>query len=126
MCSKEKEKTWREKLIWKKRNHFIQDHRVKPISPFGLVQLALPGCCLLHSSVKIWKTDLKCPWRRISAPVAFSSGKSLFILDDRVQMQFSSCTIRERRTCLIMDKVCHCLCLLLLSLCQCVSEENDS
>lgn len=67
------EKTWREKLIWKKRNHFIPDHTVKPISPFGLVQLPILGCCLLHSSVNIWKTDLKCPRASHFCPCSFFS-----------------------------------------------------
>ena len=71
MCSKEKEKARGEKLISKKRNYFIPDHTVKPIKPFGLVQLVILGFCLLHSSMKIWKTDLTCLWLHIPSPMAF-------------------------------------------------------
>lgn len=110
MCSKERKKARREKLISKKGNHFIPDHAVKPISPCGLVQVAILGYCLLHSSVKIWKSDLMCLWLHTSAPSTFSQKKTLFIFDIcHLQMHFSSCIICKESTCVIMDKVFHSL-----------------
>lgn len=120
---KGKEKAGWEKLILKKRNHFIPEHTAKPISPLRLVQLAIQGCCLLHSSPRIWKTDLICLWLHFSAPrCCFSRG----ILHFRQSMQFSSCIICEEGTCAIMDNVFDSLYLLLLLSRQGVSEENDS
>lgn len=85
MRSKERKKAQREKLISKKRNHFIPDHTIKPISPFGLVQVAILGFCLLQSSVEIWKTDLMRLWLRMSAPRTLSLRKTLFIFDSHLQ-----------------------------------------
>lgn len=102
----------REKLIVKERNHFTADHvAVKPISPFGLVQVVMLSLCLLHSSVKIWKSDHS--FRPVASCFcsqhSFSEGKTLFIFDSHLQMHFSLCVICDESPCVITDKVFHSL-----------------
>lgn len=87
-----------EKLIVKERNHFTAGHvAAKPISPFGLAQAVMLGLCLLHSSVKIWKSD--------------HSFRFTFLLPahSHLQMHFSPSVICDESSCVITDKVFHSL-----------------
>lgn len=129
----QKERGWgvsRENLIVKERNHFTADHvAVKPISPFGLVQVVMLGLCLLHSSVKIWKSDhsFRPVASRFCSCRSFSEGKTLFIFDSHLQMHFFSvCHLRWKPMCDHGQGFPFLKCLPPLLLCQCVSEENDS
>lgn len=133
MRSKGKEKkkgASREKLIVKERNHFTADHvAVKPISPFGLVQVAMLGLCLLHSSVKIWKSDhsFRPVALRFCSRRSFSEGKnSIYFWQSFTDALFSVCHLRWKPVCDHGQGFPFLKCLPPLLLCQCVSEENDS
>lgn len=118
-------KARREKLIPKKRNHFIPDHKVKPISLFGLVQVAILGYCLFISE------DME---DRSYVPVAshfcsqcsFLEENSIYFWQSFTDALFSLCHLWWKHMCDHGQGFPFLKCLLLLLLCQCVSEENDS
>lgn len=124
MCSEERKKQgkkFKTRLIPQKRNHFMPDSTMKPISPFGLVQPAVLGFCLLHSSVKIWKTDFF--KLLLTAPRPFLFRKKYFFLT--VMYRCSVPFMKKKHMSDHGQGFLFLKCLLLLLPCQCFSEENN-
>lgn len=90
--------------------------------PSGYMSLSL-----LHLSVKIWKSYLRHPWIHISAPSACSErGKLNLFLTVIYTCAFFLCHSRWKHVCDHRQHFPFLKCLLLLLLCQFVSEENGS
>lgn len=92
------------------------------ISPFG--QVAMVGFSLLHQ----WRYGRPILWACsfIFLLPVLSWRKTLFIFDSHLQMHFSLCHLWWKHMCDHGQGFPFLKCLLLLLLCQCVSEENES
>lgn len=109
-CAQRKGKSKGRKTDFEEEKSFYtRPHIVAYFTLFFLVQVTILGFFLLLSSVMIRKIVLMRLWFHVSAPRALFERKTLFICDSHLQMHFSSCTVSEESTCVIMDKVFHSL-----------------
>lgn len=116
-----RKKARQERLISKKRNYFIPDQTVKPLSPFGLVQLAV---YCIHQW-RYGRPICACSFTFLPQR-AFSERKTPFISDSHYRCMFLPVSFVKKAhvrswTRFSIPEVSFCI-----VVCQRVSEENES